>query len=220
MNIMNSLYCRLHRFFSKETERGEYSGGAWQDLTRSAALEFCRGTQGKVLEIGCGEGLFVSQLKQRYPDLGVWGVDNDNRRLQQAGARAAALGLQIHLSTEDAVRLSFSDGYFDAVVCINVLFNMDSLETVTKVVAEMRRVCRRGGKIIFDFRNSLNPVLEVKYGLARYYDETVRDIHLKTYSLTEIENTAARAGLKIIRTRCIGFFIARYAPIIVVEATQ
>jgi ubiquinone/menaquinone biosynthesis C-methylase UbiE len=220
MKLFNVLYRGFHRMCSRPSERGEYSSGLWPDEVRSIALEWCRDVQGKALEIGCGEGLFVSQLIQQNLELDVWGVDNDSCRLEQAGEKAAAMGQRICLAKEDACNISFASGYFDAVICINVLFNLDSFLTVTKVLAEMQRVCKPGGRIIFDFRNSRNPALKVKYGLARYYDATVQKIHLKTYSPGQINHALKQLGLTVTRSRFLGFFIPGYAPVIVIEAKK
>jgi ubiquinone/menaquinone biosynthesis C-methylase UbiE len=216
--MLKNIYYRLHRLISRPEERGEYSGGFWQDKIRREALEFCRDIKGKVLEIGCGEGLFLAQLSQVKPELELWGIDNSQARIEQARRRLE--GKNTHLALEDAAKLSFSDDYFDAVVCVNVFFNLASKEAVKNALSQMKRVCKRQGAIIFDFRNAANFLLRLKYKLAPWYDETVKDLPLKTYSLSEIEKLASDSGLRIIKKSFLGASWKKFAPIIVIRAEK
>ena len=208
------IYRWLLRLASAPGEKGEYSGGYLQDRIRKEALALCHNAKGRLLEIGCGEGLFLAQITEKNRKLEVWGVDNNNERL-----KAAALRLRsINLSHQDAAKLSFEDGYFDTVICVNVLFNMRSLEEVKRVIKEMKRICKRDGSMIFDFRNSLNPLLSIKYRLARYYDDTLKGLPLKTYSPKEIESVLKELGMAAVKERFIGFNSRFLAAAIVVEA--
>jgi len=220
MRILDMLYRPLHRLSSRPSERGEYSSGVWQDMVRRAVLDLCRGKRGTALEIGCGEGLFAGQLKQREPGLEVRGVDNDGARLEQAKAKARERGLEIDFSLCDAGRLPFPDASFDLVVCANVFLILGSLGAIENFLSEMKRVCKNDGSIIFDYRNSRNPLLRLKYALAPYYDHSVRHLRLTTCDPRWIERVLRGLGLKVARQRNLGFFIRGLAPLIVVEAGQ
>jgi len=214
--MLSKIYNRLLRITSKPGERGEYSGGYLQDRVRQEALALCRNAKGRVLEIGCGEGLFLAWLAEQSRGLEIWGIDNDKARLKAAAKRAQ----NANLSHQDAAKLSFEDGYFDIVVCINVLFNLKSIEDVKRVLLEMTRVSRKDGSIIFDFRNSMNPLLSIKYKLARYYDDTVKGLPLKTYSMKEIEALLDGLHMAITAKRFVGFNAEILAAVIVVEAKK
>ena len=220
MKLFDMIYRPLHRFFGRPAERGEYSSGRWQDEVRRNALELCRGESGKALEIGCGEGLFALQLKQQEAGLEVRGIDNDTGRLERAAARARERGLEIAFSFADAGRLPFPDDSFDVVICVNVFLNLGSLETVRAALSEMKRVCRKGGALIFDYRNARNPLLNIKYALAPYYDHSVRQLRLSTFAPSRINTILRDAGLRVERQRNLGFFISPVAPLIIVEAIK
>jgi len=220
MRILDMLYRPLHRLFSRPSERGEYSSGVWQDMVRRAVLDLCAGKRGTALEIGCGEGLFAVQLKQREPGLEVWGIDNDAARLEQAKAKARERGLEINFSLGDAGRLPYPDASFDLVICANVFLILGSLGAIEAFLSEMKRVCRKDGSIIFDYRNSRNPLLRLKYALAPYYDHSVRHLRLTTCDPRWIERALRGLGLKAVRQRNLGFFIRWLAPLIIVEAGQ
>lgn len=216
---MRQLYSWLHRISSKPQERGEYSSGPWPDLIRVEALRLCQGIHGKILEVGCGEGLFLIPCAQQNPYAEIYGVDNNRERLASAGKKARNANLTtIRLSEQEAPHLAFEDGFFDAVVCINVFFNMPSQELVGQTLLQLKRVCKAGGKIIFEFRNSQNPFLKLKYATARYYDATLNNVPLRTYNPKEIRGFLQQAHLSVTKLIRLGFPVKTFAPIILVEA--
>jgi len=222
--MITRIYYWLHRLASKPQERGRPSAGYWQDKVRQEALILCQGIKGRLLEVGCGEGLFLEQLTRQNPELEIWGIDNNNERLNQAEQRIKGANLKnIRLLFQDATSLSFADEYFDTVICINVLLSLDSLDLVRQVLGQMKQVCRKSGKIIFEFRNSLNPLLVVKYRLARYYDETVKNLNLplRCYGPKQIESILKDLNLKVKRKIPLGLSIfKRFAPIIILEVER
>lgn len=227
MSIVANVYKWLHDRSARAGEAGEYSAGAWQDGVRREALRMCAGLDGKILEIGCGEGLFLAQLAEQNPAAALYGVDNDAGRLERARERAATLGVRpFELSLPAAPTLSFPDEFFDAVVCVNVFFNMPSIEVVKETLATTARICKSGGRVVFDYRNAANPLLVLKYRLARYYDETVRDLPLRTFRAEVIDEALASCGLRPRRRSCIppGWmerpWLRALAPITIVEAER
>ena len=214
--MLKWIYRRLLNATSRPGEKGEYSGGYLQDRVRREVLALCRRVKGRILEVGCGEGLFLAQLTGQDRELEVWGIDKDEARLKDALKRVPLA----RLSCQDAAGLSFEDGHFDAVICINVLFNMSSMEDVRSAFCQMRRVCKSGGSIIFDFRNSGNPLLSIKYRLAKYYDDTVKGLPLKTYSTKEIGHILSSLNMEIVDKRYVGFNSDRFAAVIIIEAKK
>jgi SAM-dependent methyltransferase len=92
-----------------------------------------------VLEVGCGFGRVLEWVPE---GVAYAGVDISRHYLEEAKARNPR-GDWI---CGDATSLPFGDS-FDAVFCVqNTLGNMEGIEE--KVLSEMRRVCRPGGKVI------------------------------------------------------------------------
>lgn len=217
--MLKKIYYLFYRLTSPAGERGEYSGGYWQRRVRQEALMLLDDLgKGRVIEVGCGEGFFLSQLAAKNPCLEIWGVDNNADRLKKAEDRCR--DKKVNLSLQDASALSFDDEFFDAIVCINVFFNMESLKSVELALREMKRSCKNTGRIIFEFRNSVNPLLKIKYKLARYYDGTLKGLSLNTYDPAEIEAILNNLGLIVTRKKIIGFPIPRIAPVIMIEAKK
>jgi phosphatidylethanolamine/phosphatidyl-N-methylethanolamine N-methyltransferase len=130
--------------------------GPFLHPARLRALERMRIAPGdRVLEVGVGTGINAAL----YPrTCSVTGIDLSASMLKKARARMVRKGLsRVRLMEMDAADLKFADDSFD-VVFASYLINC--VPDPVKVVGEIRRVCRPGGKIVFlnHFR-SANPVL-------------------------------------------------------------
>ena len=206
---------------SKPEERGEYSSGHWQQMVRAEALELCTCDEGNVLEVGCGEGLFLAKLAKEKRDLDIYGVDIWKDILDKARNRLEENNIRnVKLHHCDASSLVCENNFFDVVVCINVFFNLPSKEIFCKSLQEISRVCKSGGKVIFDIRNSMNSFVWIKYKLAKYYDETVKDHPLKTYRLKKVISLLKQHNLEVINKRYVGFPCGAFAPVIIIEARK
>ena len=95
-----------------------------------------------VLEVGVGTGLSL----QFYPrDTHVVGIDLTRSMLDKAEERVQRQGLKnIELIEMDAQAMTFEDGQFDRVVAMYVA---SVVPDPKQMVAEMKRVCRRGGDL-------------------------------------------------------------------------
>jgi SAM-dependent methyltransferase len=96
----------------------------------------------KVLDVACGSGnLAIPAAKAGAI---VTGADIATNLLEQARARAQAEGLTIQFDEGDAEKLPYGDGVFDAVV---TMFGAMFAPRPEFVAAELKRVCRSGGRI-------------------------------------------------------------------------
>lgn len=221
LSLIQRVYECIRRLFSKPEERGEYSAGHWQAQIRQEVLRMIAPDSGSVLEVGCGEGLFLAQVAGFYDKIPVFGVDNWKDILLKAERRLHEKHLgRVKLLQADASALPFEENHFDTVVCVNVIFNLKSDEVVNSVLKEMSRVCKNSGRIIFDFRNAGNPFVYLKYKFAPYYDPTVKNLPLRTFRLEQIRLFLDKSGLKITRLEHIGSMLKSFAPIIIVEARK
>ena len=109
----------------------------------------------RILEVGVGTGINTSL----YPtDCLVTGVDLSSSMLDKARERVAREGLRnVRLLEMDAQNLTFADDSFDIVYAP---YLVSVVPDPVRVVREMRRVCKPGGRIIIlnHFR-SANPIL-------------------------------------------------------------
>jgi glycosyltransferase involved in cell wall biosynthesis/SAM-dependent methyltransferase len=89
----------------------------------------------RVLEIGCGTGLFVRRLLEEGGD--AFGMDNDTNALHVAEQHVPG-----RTRFFDAGPLPFADDAFDTIVCHGRLLDR-SPEAIERFAAELRRVARR-----------------------------------------------------------------------------
>src|SRR5215813_12350280 len=97
----------------------------------------------RVLEVGVGTGINAAL----YPrDCAVTGIDLSSSMLEKAHDRIARKGVRnVRLMQMDAANLKFADDTFDIVYAPYVI---SVVPDPVAVATEMRRVCRRGGRIV------------------------------------------------------------------------
>jgi len=100
---------------------------------------------GDVLEIGCGGGINMQFYDPRR--IGRFaGVDPSPTLLERSRAAASEYGIAADLRGGVGEALPFKDGEFDTVLCT---FTLCSVASQQAVIAEMRRVLRPGGRVLF-----------------------------------------------------------------------
>ena len=220
-SLVGRIYSKFIWLVSRPQERGIHSAGYWMGKVRKNTVDLCSRDAGDVLEIGCGDGLFLSELASVNKQAHLFGIDNLPERIAAAEGRMKRYGLNgIQLYLGDATHMPFPNGHFGTVVCINLLINLPTLDVVRAFMKEMQRVTAPGGRVIFDIRNAANPLLYWKYRLARWYDPTIKDLTLRTYKLQDIVQVLSEMGLKISHKTAIGFPWASLAPVILIEAEK
>ncbi|MES2756473.1 MAG: class I SAM-dependent methyltransferase [Pseudomonadota bacterium] len=111
--------------------------GALEFLER---LKIAPGT--RVLDLGCGAGQIAIPAARAGAE--VTGIDIAANAIDEARRRAAAEGVTVRFEEADAEELPFADESFDMVVSmIGAMF----APRPDRVIAEMLRVCRHGGRI-------------------------------------------------------------------------
>ena len=86
---------------------------------------FLRGKT-KILDIGCGYGLFGCYFSTLYPEIPYYGYDIDSKRIEMAKLTAMQLGLKnVSFHCQD-VRALASEDMFDAIVMIDLLHHIDN----------------------------------------------------------------------------------------------
>ena len=80
-------------------------------------------TTGRVLEVGCGHGLFSGYLARRFPGLHVLGVDIDADKIAVAAAAERPDGDRLEFAVGKSG--SVPAGPWDAVVLVDVLYLLD-----------------------------------------------------------------------------------------------
>ena len=220
MAILGKLYNRFRQVIVKPEENGEPSSGYWPFKIRKQTVEMCKERKGELLEMGCGEGLFLERIAKLAPQLDILGIDSSNEILNKARRRIEGANLSnVKVRLGEAQNLPLDNDSFDTVVCLNMLYNLPSKEEVLETIKEMARVCKPEGRIIFDIRNKLNPETFLRFKLVKYYDPQC-PWPLKAYRVKEISDALKKIGLEVTRKAPIGFPLSFIAPVVLIEARK
>ena len=109
-----------------------------------AALDGRRGA--RLLDIGCGTGRFLREVKRNHPRLEVVGLDLSPYYLA-AARRELASWSRVRLVEAAAERLPFADAEFDAVTAVYLLHELPPAVR-RGAAAEIRRVLKPGGSLV------------------------------------------------------------------------
>ncbi|HEX6809393.1 MAG TPA: class I SAM-dependent methyltransferase [Gemmatimonadaceae bacterium] len=168
----------------------------------------------RVLEIGCGSGHWLRELVQ-------WGVRPDHlagidliaERLGDARARCAP---GVRLAAASAAALPFADGAFDIVLQSTVLTSVLDATVRERIAAEMMRVLRPDGVVLwYDFLVD-NPRNRDVHGvdrreLARLYPGWQLDVRRVTLAPPVARFIAPRMWTVAAALSAIPFLCTHYA---------
>jgi ubiquinone/menaquinone biosynthesis C-methylase UbiE len=134
----------------------------------------------KVLDVGCGSGLFVTEFAKQVPNGAVYGIDRWNYRVHEGIAlencKVTGVDNRTHIKTGDVTEsLPFGDNFFDYVFANSTMHNL-SRKSRSTTFLEMLRVLKPGGTMI---------IQDVKYG-EEYENELKKNEQLEVY-LTPFE---------------------------------
>jgi SAM-dependent methyltransferase len=134
-------------YFDGTREQG-YGGyrydGRWIPIARDIVAHFGLGPGDRVLDVGCAKGFLVKDLMTVCPGLEVYGLDLSQYALAHAEPETRG---RLVLGTAD--RLPFAGGSFDAVLCINVVHNLDR-ERCIAALREIERLAPGRGYVRVD----------------------------------------------------------------------
>ncbi len=145
IKILNSLHRELSIYWVAR------SWGVFQELQPKI--------QDRLLDIGCGSGLWILALAHRVRR--VVGLDLDQARVREAKQKANRLGYaNTDFVIASATALPFKQECFDKITCIDVL---DNIPEDGQVAQEIGRVLSRAGRLavtvlLKDRRHFLRPL--------------------------------------------------------------
>ena len=144
MAVFNNIATEYDEWYSQK--KGAFVDRVETDLAFSLLkLE----TGMKVLDVGCGTGIFSMKLAEK--GCIVTGIDVSEGMLAVAREKAAEKKLPISYLQMDATALEFDDGAFDAVLAMAAV---EFIEVTARAVEEMFRVVKNGGQVLIGTINA------------------------------------------------------------------
>ena len=158
-----------------------------------------------ILEVGVGTGKNFSYYPQNSS---ITAIDFSEKMLSRAHDKARKQGLKVQLLPMDVQQLDFADNTFDTVVAT---FVFCSVPDPLKGLAEVKRVCKPGGKVILlehvlsanrllaHLMNLANPVVVRLMG-ANINRRTVENVAASGLAVEQVADLGAGI-LKLIEAR-------------------
>lgn len=185
-----------------EKSRDYYSG------VRTDLVSLAPDIRGRVLEIGCAEGLTLEYLKTRF-DCEVVGLDY----CESALAEARSKGLEVHVCDLNSEQLPFKEGEFDYIIIGDVL---EHLYDPWSVLRDVAKTMKDDGTILISIPNVKHYTL-LKDLILRdrweYCEAGLLDVtHIRFFTFDGIMKLLSRSGLtlsgvkhNIVRSRFMRF---------------
>lgn len=191
-----------------------------QDLYGSKELKYFQGARNdivallppgpnKVLELGCGTGRTLLNAREQGRASEVVGVD-----IIPACAEHDSLDRYIR-GDIDSLELPYPSGYFDVIVCADVL---EHLVDPWKAVSRLAPLLKQGGMIVASLPNVRDYLMLVALlikGDFRYTAEGLFDRgHLRFFCKKNMRNLFEQNGLETVRFSCKPAKLRKYINII------
>jgi ubiquinone/menaquinone biosynthesis C-methylase UbiE len=161
----------------------------------------------RILDVGCGTGVFASVIHRERPEATVVGVDLTAGMLERGRERWHRLAGHASPVQGDSERLPFASGAFDVVTCSNSFHHYPDQ---AQAIVEMHRVLRPGGVLLL-----VDGYRDDPYGWF-IYDVCVATVEGNVHhaSRRRVRSLMAEAGFAEVRQKVhYGF-----APFLLTEA--
>ncbi|HQG31976.1 MAG TPA: class I SAM-dependent methyltransferase [Deltaproteobacteria bacterium] len=175
------------------------AGSFWfQHRTRLilGAIAHCSPAPKNVLEIGCGTGFALAEIRKTYPDATLSGSDLFTESLHFASMRVPTASFY----QMDAYRMPFNEE-FDLILALDILEHIDN---DSRVLSEIFRSLSPGGRVI----------VTVPQHRWLWSIQDVKAFHRRRYTRRELVGKMRHEGFKI---ACVTSFITLLLPLMVLS---
>lgn len=142
--------------------------------------------ESRVLDVGCGTGALLAELRDAQPAIQLTGVDPVEAMLTIARER---LPEDVVLRSAWAEELPFADGSFDRVISCNMFHYV---RQPLQALREMKRVLTPGGELVLT--DWCDDYLSCK--VCGLYLRIIKSAHHKAYSTSELRELLDAASLQ------------------------
>ena len=135
-------------FFDGDRKYGyggfSYNPKYWSEVVKDFVEYYKLSAGSKVLDIGCAKGYMLHDLKRQFPDIDVYGID-----ISEYAILNAHTDIKDKLIIGDAKKIEFDDNFFDLVISINTIHNLD-IDECKQSIKEISRVSKKDAFITVD----------------------------------------------------------------------
>ena len=126
----------------------KYIPGKWTPVAKKIINQFKLNSKSKILDVGCGKGFLLYEIKKIIPSIKVFGFD-----VSKHGIKNSKNEIKKNLFIHDArKKFPFPKNFFDFVFSFNTLHNFKLKELVFSL-SEIERVAKKSFIIVEGYRN-------------------------------------------------------------------
>ena len=125
-----------------------YIPGRWKPVAEELIGYYQLGPGSKVLDVGCGKGFLLHELKLLEPEMEIHGFDCSHHALNNAKEEVRS-NLTNHRAETP---LPYPDNAFDLVISLGTLHNL-RLHELAQALQEIQRVGRKGYIMVEGYRD-------------------------------------------------------------------
>jgi ubiquinone/menaquinone biosynthesis C-methylase UbiE len=192
MRPISNIANTLRNLIEKKDEVDEPSGGFLSYRIRQKAISLVK-NNGRLLDIGAGEGLLLKAIGSAASKW-IYCLDLEKDWLTLAARRRADTKRNFFV-VGDGMQLPFENDIFDEVTLLNLFMNIPDAGVVAFLLKDAMRVCKNRGKIIFDYRNILNPWIFTLYKTVRFHDPQIK-LPLRAFTRREMKGVLHSLGIQ------------------------
>lgn len=124
-----------------------YIKGRWTSVIKKLCKFYKLKKNSKILDVGCGKGFFLKDLKDYNKSFEVYGVD-----ISKYAIKNAHPDIRPYITHSSSNKLFWKDNYFDLVVSFNTLHNLYNYD-LFKSLKELERVGKKKYVVVESYRN-------------------------------------------------------------------
>ncbi len=187
--ILVSFIFPLYAYVMFSQQGGRFQEQVYNLIIQSLGAK----VQGKILDIGSGNGVLAVKLAQQHCDTTVLGIDywgkdwEYSKQVCEKNARIGNVANRVQFQKGDAAALEFASDTFDGAISNLTFHEVKSVADKRTVVREALRVVKPGGTFAFvDYFN------EAKYyGPISEFEEYLRDLNLSQVEYKPVRDRLA-----------------------------
>ena len=165
----------------------------WNEENLERILKFCSDKiQGRVLDVGCGDGFFTAQILQRFNLKNVYGLDISSKAVDLARLKHPEINFQ-----QSALNhIPEETNSIDSITMIEVIEHLVDIEGTLK---ELFRVMKPGGILLIattDF-NWLKQVIIAMFFFEKYFYPT--NPHIRFFKRSTLTDVLSENGFSVIK---------------------
>jgi ubiquinone/menaquinone biosynthesis C-methylase UbiE len=138
-----------------------YNKKFWYKVTGDFIKYYKIKPSSKILDVGCGKGFMLYDFKKHIPKLNVYGIDISKYAILNSLPK-----IKKYLQVSNCKSLPFDDNYFDLVISINTIHNLNKRECAISL-KEISRVSKGKSFVTVDaYRNKIEKERMFKWNLT------------------------------------------------------